>query len=201
MGNARVRHAGTLKVNARVRHGHITHGVLKKLRDEHKITPDMFTKMRNPHPRWPQLYGQPKIHKPDSSDFKQRLESSLDPSFPYHCSLDVQALYTSCDMRLATKTAITSFEQNPGLLPSNLTSTTLITFCLDNSYLEFNGCFYSQDEGGTMGSPLIVELAEIRLAEVETLALSSSPDPPSSYSHFVDDGCGAFRDKDHAETT
>ncbi|KAL5269541.1 hypothetical protein ACHWQZ_G003139 [Mnemiopsis leidyi] len=214
--------------------------VLKKLRDEHKITPDMFTKMRNLHPRWPQLYGQPKIHKQgapirpvvsfyntplqalhkvlatylkplaqnplrlkDSSDFKQRLESSLDPSFPYHCSLDVQALYTSCDMRLATKTAITSFEQNPGLLPSNLTSTTLgtlITFCLDNSYLEFNGCFYSQDEGGTMGSPLIVELAEIRLAEVETLALSSSPDPPSSYFHFVDDGCGAFRDKDHAET-
>jgi hypothetical protein len=50
-----------------------------------------------------------------------------------------------------------------------------------------------------MGSPLIVELAEIRLAEVDTLALSSSRDPPSSYSHFVDDGCGAFRDRDHAE--
>ncbi|KAL5264492.1 hypothetical protein ACHWQZ_G005545 [Mnemiopsis leidyi] len=61
----------------------------------------------------------------DSSDFKQRLEFSLNPSFPYHCSLDVQALYTSCDMRLATKTAITSFEQNPGLLPSNLNSTPL----------------------------------------------------------------------------
>ena len=115
----------------------------------------------------------------------------------------MQSLYTSCDMRLATKTAITTFEQNPHLLPSNLTSTTLgtlITFCLDNSYLEFNGSFYSQDEGGTMGSPLIVELAEIRLAEVENMALSSSTDPPSSYSHFVDDGCGAFRDKDHAET-
>jgi hypothetical protein len=70
---------------------------------------------------------------------------------------------------------------------------------LDNSYLEFNGFFYSQDEDGTMGSLLIVELAEIRLAEVETLALSSSPDPPFSYSHFVDDGCGAFRDRDHAE--
>ena len=24
--------------------------------------------------------------------------------------------------------------------------------------------------------------------------------PPSSYSHFVDDGCDAFRDKAHAET-
>ncbi len=51
-----------------------------------------------------------------------------------------------------------------------------------------------------MGSPLIVELAEIRLAEIETLALSSSSDPPHSYAHFVDDGLGAFRDKTHAET-
>ena len=121
----------------------------------------------------------------------------------YHSSLDVQSLYTSCDMRLATKTAISSFEKNPQLLPPNLTASTigtLIIFCLDNSYLEFNGSFYSQDEGGTMGSPLIVELAEIRLAEIETLALSSSSDPPHSYAHFVDDGLGAFRDKAHAET-
>ena len=106
-------------------------------------------------------------------------------------------------MRLATTTAFTTFEQNPQLLPSNLTSSTLgtlITFCLDNSYLELNAYFYSQEEGGTMGSLRIVELAEIRLAEVETLALSSSPDPPSSNSHFVDDASGAFRDRDQAET-
>ena len=38
--------------------------VLKRLRDDKKITPDLFTKMRNLHPRWPQLYGQPKIYKP-----------------------------------------------------------------------------------------------------------------------------------------
>ena len=210
--------------------------VLKKLRDEKKITPDLFNKMRNLHPRWPQLYGQPKIHKPgtpirpvvsfyntplqalhkvlatylkplaqnplrlkDSSDFKQRLDASLNPSYSYH---DVKSLYTSCDIRLATRSAISIFEQKPQLLPSNLTTTTigtLITFCLDNSYLEFNGSFYSQDEGGTMGSPLIVELAEIRLAEIESMALSSSPDPPHTYSHFVDDGLGAFRDRPHAK--
>jgi hypothetical protein len=34
--------------------------VLKKLRDEN-ITPDLFTKIRNLHPRWPQLYGNPNI--------------------------------------------------------------------------------------------------------------------------------------------
>ena len=105
-------------------------------------------------------------------------------------------------MRLATRSAISTFQQKPHLLPAKLSSTTigtLITFCLDNSYLQFNGLVYSQDEGRTIGSPLIVELAEIRLAETENLALSSSPDPPNFYSHFVDDGLGAFRDRPHAE--
>ena len=44
---------------------------------------------------------------------------------------------------------------------------------LDNSYFEFNGQFYSQDTGVTMGSPLVVELAEIRVADVENTALTT----------------------------
>lgn len=121
--------------------------ILKKLRDEKKITPQQFNDMRNPHPRWPQLYGQPKIHRPsapirpvvsfyntplhalhkvlatylkplaqnplclkDSSDFKQRLDASLNPPpYTYHSSLDVKSLYTSCDMRLATRSAISTY--------------------------------------------------------------------------------------------
>ena len=106
-------------------------------------------------------------------------------------------------MRLATSSAIARFQQDPSLLPHNISHTTigtLITFCLDNSYLEFNGSFFSQDKGGPMGSPLTVQLAEIRVAETETLALNTSPDPPHSYCHFVDDGLGAFRDRTHADT-
>ena len=196
--------------------------------------------MRNLHPRWPQLYGQPKIHKPnapirpvvsfyntplqalhsilstfrkplaqsslrlkDSTDFKQRFDSQKHPSFTYHASLDVQSLYTSCDMHLATSSAISRFQQDPSLLPKNITHTTirtLITFCLDNSYLEFNGSFYSQDTDGQMGSPLTVQLAKIRVAEVESQALTTSPDPPHSYCHFFDDGLGGFRDRNHADT-
>ena len=41
-----------------------------------------------------------------------------------------------------------------------------------------------------MGSPLVVELAEIRVADVENTALT--------YRHFVD-GIGDFRDKSHAD--
>ena len=106
-------------------------------------------------------------------------------------------------MRAATTTAISLYTQNPDLLPSNLTADTiqsLINLCLDNSYFEFNGQFYSQDTGGTMGSPLVVELSEIRVAETEQTALSSSPDPPLNYRHFVDDGIGSFRDRQHADS-
>ena len=50
-----------------------------------------------------------------------------------------------------------------------------------------------------MGSPLVVDLAEIRVADVENTALTTYKDPPNTYRHFVDDGTGDFRDKSHAE--
>ena len=74
-------------------------------------------------------------------------------------------------------------------------------FCLDQSYFEFNGIFYRQTTGGTMGSPLFVELAEIRVADAEQTTLNTFPDPPHTYRHFVDDGIGDFRDKQHADNT
>ena len=50
-----------------------------------------------------------------------------------------------------------------------------------------------------MGSPLVVELAEIRIADVENTALTTYKNPPNSYRHFVDDGIGDFRDKSNAD--
>ena len=141
--------------------------------------------MRQLHPRWPQLYGQPKIHKlgapihpvvsfyntplsalhkvlahylkplanssirlKDTNDFKQHLNTTEDPNFPYHTSLDIKSLYTSCDMKKSLSTTILHFQDKPHLLPPNISASTiqsLQSFCLDNSYFEFNGQFYSQD--------------------------------------------------------
>ena len=50
-----------------------------------------------------------------------------------------------------------------------------------------------------MGSPLVVELAEIRVADVENTALTTYKDHLNTYRHFVDDGIGDFRDKSHAD--
>ena len=50
---------------------------------------------------------------------------------------------------------------------------TLLNFCLDNSYFEFNDKFNKQTEGGPMGSPLTVDLAEIRTSHLEQEALDT----------------------------
>ena len=106
-------------------------------------------------------------------------------------------------MKHAQRIVKSKLQDHPSLLPSNISSTafdTLISFCLDNSYFEYNNKFFAQNTGGPMGSPLTVELAEIRVTKLETIALNTSPQPPSHYKHFVDDGFGVFRDKTHAET-
>ena len=51
-----------------------------------------------------------------------------------------------------------------------------------------------------MGSPLTVALAEIHVSYIEDLAIRNSTDPPSHYYHFVDDGFGHFRNRQHAES-
>ena len=213
--------------------------LLKDLQDQGLLTKPLRDKMHLTNPRYPQLYGQPKIHKPgapirpivafyntplsalsnflstilkplsqsplrlkDSSHFVDILRRRPPSSLNYLFSLDVVSLYTNCNMRAAVETAIRRLEDNPGILPSPLTPTTvrtLLDFCLDNAYFEFNHQFYRQTSGGAMGSSLTVILAEIRTAEIEQLALDTFNDPLDFYHHFVDDGIGAARDASHAD--
>ena len=126
----------------------------------------------------------------DSSDFVKHLNSSSDPNYSYYCSLDVKSLYTSCDMRLAAKTVLNKLQEDPTILPDNITVDavyTLLNFSLDNSYFQYNDQFYKQTTGGPMESPLTVALAEIRVTKTEQLALETSSQPPKHYRHFVDD--------------
>ena len=74
----------------------------------------------------------------------------------------------------------------------------MLHFSLDNTYFEYNNTFYKQVTGGPMGSPPTETLAEIRVTDIENLAISTFPHPPKHYRHFVDDGFGHFTDRDHA---
>ena len=214
--------------------------ILKKLLKEGKIDISVFNSCRNLYPSPLQLYGLPKIHKPntpirpivsfyntslialhktlahyiqplthshlrirDSKHMIHILHDNPHPTHSYYCSFDIKSLYTSCSMKLAQRTVIEQFTRDPSLLPAHFSITaldTLISFCLDHSYFEYNGSFYSQTEGGPMGSPFTVALAEVRITNVESLALAFSADPPSLYKHFVDNGISRYRDRQHAES-
>ena len=94
------------------------------------------------------------------------------------------SLYTNCDMHTAVDTPISLLEDQPDLLPSALTPQTmrtLLLFCLDNAYFEFDGKFYKQTSGGVMGSPFTVALAEIRTSQLDQHALDTFSDPLHSY--------------------
>ena len=150
-----------------------------------------------------QLPTQSDIQIRDSKHMIQILHDNPHPTHSYYCSFDIKSLYTSCSMQLAKRTVIEQFGREPSLLPAHFSITaldTLISFCLDHSYFEYHGSFYSQSKGGPMGSPLTVTLAEVRVTHIESSALASSADPPSLYKHFVDDGISRYRDKQHAES-
>ena len=48
---------------------------------------------------------------------KQHLNTTGLPNFPYHTSLDIKSLYTSCDMKESLSTTILHFHDKPHLLP------------------------------------------------------------------------------------
>ena len=65
--------------------------------------------------------------------------------------------------------------------------TTLLEFCLTQTYFLFQGKYYKQTQGAAMGSPISPIIANIFMEEFEVQALQSSPNPPSMWLRFVDD--------------
>ena len=138
----------------------------------------------------------------NTQDFVSRLQGLPNTEYNYFVSVDVKSLYTSCDMRKAKASIINRFNENPEYLPADFTTkamNALLNFALDNSFFEFNHEYYAQDEGGPMGSPLTVVMAEVRVIDNEERAFATCTDPPSLHVHFVDDGFSPCRDAQHAE--
>ena len=65
--------------------------------------------------------------------------------------------------------------------------TSLLEFCLTQTYFLFQGKYYQQTQGAAMGSLISPLIANIFIEEFEVKALQSFPHPPSMWLRFVDD--------------
>ena len=65
--------------------------------------------------------------------------------------------------------------------------TTLLEFCLTNTYFLFQGKYYEQVQGAAMGSLISPLIAKLIMKEFQIKALSTCPHPPSLRLRFVDD--------------
>ena len=144
--------------------GSVTYGVAKEL-----------AKILKP------LVGKSPHHITNTQDFvEQAKHIKLEPG---EClsSYDVSALFTSVciDPALNIIKERTVIEFGDIIL--------LLEFCLKNTYFSFQGQFYEQVEGAAMSSPVSPIVANLYMEYLEQNALSTAPNPLSSWCRYVDD--------------
>ena len=145
--------------------GSITYGVTKEL--AYIIKP---------------LVGQSPNHLKNTQHFVQQLQGKrLEPGEVF-TSFDVKALFTSVSVLPPLQIVKQRLQQDTTLPQrtsmSILQITSLLQFCLNNTYFLFQGKYYEQVQGAAMASPISPLIANIFMEEFEVKALSSTPTLP-----------------------
>ena len=154
--------------------GSITYGVAKEL--SHIIKP---------------LVGQSPHHLKNTQHFIQQLQGKKQEAGEIITSYDVKALFTSVPVQPAIQIVKQRLHRTPHSPQRTSMSiaqiTSLLEFCLTQTYFLFQGKYYQQAQGAAMGSPISPLIANIFMEEFEVKALQSFPNPPSLRLRFVDD--------------
>ena len=118
-------------------------------------------------------------------------------------SFDIESLFTNIPLK-------ETIDLCADILSSNMTNIDgitkdyfheLLSICMSESLVLFDGEFYKQIDGVAMGSPLGPTLANIFLCFHEQIWLDNCPVEfkPVIYRRFVDDTFLLFRSKEHIE--
>ena len=96
---------------------------------------------------------------------------------------DVTALFTSVLVDKALE-VITERLQEDDILTSRIEMTIpqiveLLHFCLNTTYFIYDGAYYQQTHGATMGSPICHLVANCYMEPFEEVAVSTAPHTPS----------------------
>ena len=106
-------------------------------------------------------------------------------------SFDVVSLFTNVPRDLAISVAARRLQSDDTLQDrSNLSVhniLSLLTICLDATFLSFRGQYYQQIKGTAMGSPVSVTVANMVVEDEEQRALATFISPPQFWKRYVDD--------------
>ena len=121
----------------------------------------------------------------------------------FMASFDVKSLFTSIPVTETLNFCVQSLYRNQTRV-GNLTKNSfynLHKITMFEWFFIFNGKFYEQCDGVTMGSPLGPTLANVFMCHFENIWLENCPAhfKPIVYRRFVDDTFLLFRTKDHVE--
>ena len=129
-------------------------------------------------------------HLRDSTHLKSLLLEKADPSLPF-ISLDVDALFTNVPLEPLLGFLHRKHDQGGLPLPPGYTILgflELIRLCVGTTVFSFNGKFFRQLQGVTMGSPLAPVLACLYMEFFETELLQTIPGPkPTLWLRYIDD--------------
>ena len=104
---------------------------------------------------------------------------------------DVSALFTSVPIDPALKVIKDLLEKDPTLKDMTVIGVNviilLLEFCLKNTYFSFQGQFFEQVKGVTMGSPVSPIVANLYMEHFEQKTLKYFSPPPRFWHRFVDD--------------
>ena len=156
------------------RRGSITNGVAKEL--AYIIKP---------------IVGHSHHHLKNTQHFIQQLQGKRQEPGEVITDFDVKTLFTSVPVAPSVQIVKQMLQQDPTLPQRTSMSiqqiTTILEFCLTNTYFLFQGKYYKQVQGAAMGSPISPVIANLLMEEFEVKTLSTCPHPPSLWLRFVDD--------------